>query len=700
MNSSILSSFNSYTPHNYNYIHTKPLLQPKHLHFIKTPLNFPTKTSNINFIKIPKCLSTSNKDDDYISNLNQRFDFFCSFFSFGSWWSLSSYNINGSEKFPPLAKNVTVVEAFWRIWGLIEDDKWAVYVAFAALTVAALSEISIPAVLTMSIFSAQRGETAAFYRNAQFLAILCVSSGICSGLRSGCFAIANMTLVRRLRETLYDALLHQDIYFFDVEAVGDLTSRLGTDCQRLSRIIGNDLHLIIRNTLQGTGALINLLTLSRPLALSTLAICLILSTIFLLYGRYQKNAAKITQEFTAMANEVAEGTLSLIRVVRAYGTEQEELERFMRWLEKLTFVGVRETAAYGLWNLSFTTLYRSTQVIAVIFGGLAIIAGQTSAEQLTKYILYCEWLIYAAWRIQDNMSSLLQSTGACEKVFQLMNFLPSDQFLSEGFKLERLRGQIEFVDVSFHYPSRRVFIGGQILLTFKSGQVPVLENVNFSIKGGDVVAIVGPSGSGKSSLVNLILRLYEPTSGQILIDNFPLQDLNIRWLRGRIGFVGQEPHIFHMDIKSNITYGCYKAVSQEDIERAAKQAYAHHFISSLPHGYETLVDDNLLSGGQKQRIAIARAILRDPDILILDEATSALDAESEHYIKELIYSLKNGFKMRTIIIIAHRLSTIEAADRIMVTDSRQIAEVGEHQELLEKGGLYARLMRKQRDALI
>ncbi|KAG9129289.1 hypothetical protein Leryth_015666 [Lithospermum erythrorhizon] len=667
MNSSILSSFNSYTPPNYNYIHTKPLLHPKHLHFIKTPLIFPTKTSNINFIKIPKCLSTSNKDDDYISNLNQRFDFFCSFFSFGSWWSLSSYNINGSEKFPALAKNVTVVEAFWRIWGLIEDDKWAVYVAFAALTVAALSEISIPAVLTMSIFSAQRGETAAFYRNAQFLAILCVSSGICSGLRSGCFAIANMTLVRRLRETLYDALLHQDIYFFDVEAVGDLTSRLGTDCQRLSRIIGNDLHLIIRNTLQGTGALINLLTLSRPLALSTLAICLILSTIFLLYGRYQRNAAKITQEFTAMANEVAEGTLSLIRVVRAYGTEQEELERLKFIADKPWFI--------------------------VIVGGLAIIAGQTSAEQLTKYILYCEWLIYAAWRIQDNMSSLLQSTGACEKVFQLMNFLPR-------FKLERLRGQIEFVDVSFHYPSRRVFIGGQILLTFKSGQVPVLENVNFSIKGGEVVAIVGPSGSGKSSLVNLILRLYEPTSGQILIDNFPLQDLNIRWLRGRIGFVGQEHHIFHMDIKSNITYGCYKAVSQEDIERAAKQAYAHHFISSLPHGYETLVDDNLLSGGQKQRIAIARAILRDPDILILDEATSALDAESEHYIKELIYSLKNGFKMRTIIIIAHRLSTIEAADRIMVTDSRQIAEVGEHQELLKKGGLYARLMRKQRDALI
>lgn len=201
-------------------------------------------------------------------------------------------------------------------------------------------------------------------------------------------------------------------------------------------------------------------------------------------------------------------------------------------------------------------------------------------------------------------------------------------------------------------------------------------------------------------MINLIQRLYEPTSGQILIDSFPLRDLNIRWLRGRIGFVGQEPHLFHMDIKSNISYGCCKAVSQEDIVRSAKHAYAHHFISSLPQGYETVVDDNLLSGGQKQRIAIARAILRDPAILILDEATSALDAESEHYIKELIQSLKQSSKMTTIIIIAHRLSTIEAADEIMVMDNKHIVEVGKHQELLDKGGLYPQLMRKQRDTFI
>ncbi|KAG2710449.1 hypothetical protein I3760_04G027600 [Carya illinoinensis] len=548
-----------------------------------------------------------------------------------------------------------------------------------------LSEISIPSVLAASIFSAQSGETMLFSRNSQFLVILCFTSGICSGLRSGCFGVANMILVKRLKETFYSAILFQDISFFDREAVGDLTSRLGADCQRLSRVIGNDVHLILRNTVQGTGALINLLNLSWPLTLSTLVICSVLLTIFLFYGQYQKRAAKLTQEFTADANEVAQATLSLVRSVRAYGTERKEIGRYKQCLDKLVFINFRESVAYGLWNMSFSTLYRSTQVIALLLGGMSIMSGYVSAEQLTKYILYCEWLIYATWRFTDSFSSLLQSVGASEKVFQLMDLLPSDQFLSKGVKLQRLMGNIRFVNVSFHYPSRSM--------------VPILEDINISVQASEVVAIVGLSGSGKSTIVNLLLRLYEPINGQIYIDGLPLRELDIRWLRQKVGFVGQEPHLFHMDIKSNIRYGCSRRVEQEDIERAAKQAYAHEFISSLPAGYDTLVDDNLLSGGQKQRIAIARAILRDPAILILDEATSALDSESEHYVKGAVHSFRNDIKAnRTVIVIAHRLSTIKAADRIIVLDSGRVIEMGDHTELLLKDGLYAQLFKAQRVA--
>ncbi|KAL8043794.1 hypothetical protein ABFX02_08G007900 [Erythranthe guttata] len=616
-----------------------------------------------------------------LHNLKRWFEFIRSIFPGGTWWNLSDseHKIDGSTM---AAKPLTVLKALRQMWALVADEKWILCAAFVALTVAAVSEISMPGILTATVFSAQNGDMLVFYQNSQLLIWLCFTSGICSGLRSGCFAIANTILVKRLRETLYSSLLLQDISFFDKEAVGNLTSRISTDCQRLSHTIGNDIHLILRNIVQGIGAFITLMTLSWPLAMSSLAVCVVLSAIFLIYGQYQKKTALLAQDFTASANEVAQETLSLMRTVRAYGTEREEYQRFTHWLDKLAFVGMRESVACGIWTLSFNTLYRSTQVLAVLLGGISILSGSVSAEQLTKYVLYCEWLIYAAWRLQDNMSSLLQSVGACEKVFHLMYLPPSSEFLSKGVKLEKLSGSIEFVNVSFHYSSRK--------------KVPILRKANFSIKANEVVAIVGTSGSGKSTLINLLLRLYEPTYGEIFIDGVPLEEMDIRWLRENIGFVGQEPHLFHMDVKSNISYGCSRSIKQEEIEAAAKKAYAHEFVSALPNGYYTIIDDNLLSGGQKQRIAIARALLRDPAILVLDEATSALDAESEGYIKEVLHSLKKNSK-RTVIIIAQRLSTIEAADRILVMNEGQVVDSGRHRELLQRNGVYARLFGIQTD---
>ncbi|EEF34484.1 abc transporter, putative [Ricinus communis] len=594
--------------------------------------------------------------------IRKFFEFLPSILPGGNWWSFSE-----DVEMKYLAKPVTIWKALGRMWQLVAQDRWVIFFAFSALIVAALSEISIPHFLTASIFSAQSTQIAVFHRNVRLLVLLCVIAGISSGLRGCCFGIANMILVKRMRETLYSALLLQDISFFDSETVGDLTSRLGSDCQQVSRVIGNDLNLILRNAVQGTGALIYLLILSWPLVNSVL------------FVRYQKKAAKLIQEFTASANQVAQETFSLMRTVRIYGTEKLEVERYKLWLEKLADISLRQSAAYGFWNLSFNTLYHSTQVIAVLVGGMSILAGHITAEQLTKFILYSEWLIYSTWWVGDNLSSLMQSVGASEKVFQLMDLLPR-------LKLQRLMGHIEFANISFHYPSR--------------ANVPVLQHVNIVVHPGEVIAIVGLSGSGKSTLVNLLLRLYEPTNGQILIDGFPLGELDIKWLRERIGYVGQEPKLFRMDISSNIRYGCTRDVNQKDVEWAAKQAYAHDFISALPNGYETLVDDDLLSGGQKQRIAIARAILRDPTILILDEATSALDAESEHNIKGVLRAVRSDLTTRrTVIVIAHRLSTIQAADRIVVMSGGQIVEMGSHRELLHQDGLYARLTRRQADAV-
>lgn len=646
---------------------------------------FRAKSASVNGYPISS--DDSNSSQEYaqvaLSNkLKKWIKFVREVFPGGEWWRLSTEEIDVGLS----SKPVTVLRALQKIWELISQDRWVVYTAFVTLIVAALSEISIPHYLTASIFSAESSKTALFHQNVRLLVMLCIIAGVCSGIRGCMFGIANMILVKRLRERVYSTLLLQDTSFFDSETVGGLTSRLGSDCQQVSRVIGNDLNLILRNVLQGTGALMYLLILSLPLGLFVLGICASLLSIMLVYGRYQKKSAKLIQEFTASANEVAQETFSLMRTIRVYGTEKLEFGRYQKWLEKLADISLRQSAAYGVWNFSFNTLYHSTQVIAVLMGGMSILAGHITAEKLTKFILYSEWLIYSTWWIGDNLSSLMQSVGASEKVFQLMDLSPSDQFTAEGSKLQKLTGQVEFSDVTFYYPSRT--------------SVSVLQDFNLVLHPGEVVAIVGLSGSGKSTIVNLLLRLYEPTKGQILVDGYPLKELNIKWLRERIGYVGQEPRLFRMDVSSNIRYGCPRSISQQDVVWAAKQASAHEFILSLPNGYQTLVDDDLLSGGQKQRIAIARAVLRDPSILILDEATSALDAESEHNVKGILRAVKSGQETkRMVIIIAHRLSTIQAADRIIVMDGGKIVEMGNHMELLQRDGLYARLIRRQADAV-
>ncbi|KAF3776066.1 ABC transporter B family member 26 [Nymphaea thermarum] len=529
---------------------------------------------------------------------------------------------------------------------MISTDKWVLFAGFGSLLLASFAEISIPHFLAASIFSAKSGERVVFYGNVRLLIFFCCVSGIFSGLRGCYFSIANLIL---------------DISFFDEETVGDLSSRLGSDCQQVSRIIGNDLNLMSRNIVQGVGALIYLMSLSLPLALSTMVICGALSAVMYFHSRYQKKAAKAVQECVACANEVAQETFSLVRTVRVYGTEKEEFGRYSTWLSKLADINLRQGVAYGFWNFSLNVLYHSIQVVAALVGGMFVMAGHITTEQLTKFVLYAEWLILSTWWIGDNLSSLMQSLGACDKVFRLMDMLPSKQFSLGGSKLSKATGHIQFVDVTFHYPTRAAVLA--------------LENVNLSIQPREVIAIVGLSGSGKSTLVSLLLRLYDPTSGQILIDGFPLPDLDIKWLREIIGYVKQEPRLFRMDISSNIRYGCPRDVSQEDVELAAKQAYAHEFISSLPNGYQTIVDDALLSGGQKQRIAIARALLRNPTILILDEATSALDAESEYHVKEALQAvMRDSGTKRTVIVIAHRLSTVRAADRIVVMDKGHIVE--------------------------
>ncbi|KAL3700057.1 hypothetical protein R1sor_018079 [Riccia sorocarpa] len=617
----------------------------------------------------------------FIARLLKIWKMIRSILPYGSWWNVGE-GVDYEDK-----ASMTFLEAMRKLWELVSPDRLVIGTAFLALVIAALSEITIPHFVAATIFSAQNGLTDKFYKNVKLLALASCTYGLFSGLRGGCFGVANQILVRRMRERLYTTLLHQDVSFFDLEAVGALTSRLGSDCQQVSRIIGNDLNVMLRNGLQGLGAFLYLTTLSKQLAVCTFIVCSTMWCFMRFYGRYKRTTARSAQDSIASANEVAEETLSLARVVRTFGTEKDEVARYTKWSTRLSDINLRQNVAYGFWTWSSNTLYNMAQVIALLIGGAYVMTGQITAEQLTKFVLYSEWVVHSTWWVGDHWANLMQAIGASEKVFHLLDLPPSRQLVTKGRKLTELKGRIQFNDICFHYPARP--------------QVPVLRNVNLSVYPGERVAVVGLSGSGKSTIIGLLLRLYDPSQGQIMIDGVPLNDLDIKWFRHQLGVVSQEPRLFSMDIASNISYGCNRSVTQHDIQRAAKQANAHDFIMALPDAYKTIVDNARLSGGQKQRIAIARALLRDPAILVLDEATSALDSESEHLVqKALDRAMRgDGKRKRTVLVIAHRLSTIKAAHRIVVMHQGHIVEMGTHDDLIKLDGEYARLTRRQLSTL-
>ncbi|XP_012519021.1 PREDICTED: ATP-binding cassette sub-family B member 9 isoform X3 [Propithecus coquereli] len=465
--------------------------------------------------------------------------------------------------------------------------------------------------------------------------LLAIGSSFAAGIRGGIFTLIFARLNIRLRNCLFRSLVSQETSFFDENRTGDLISRLTSDTTMVSDLVSQNINIFLRNTVKVTGVVIFMFSLSWQLSLVTFMGFPIIMMASNIYGKYYKRLSKEVQNALARASNTAEETISAMKTVRSFANEEAEAEVYLQKLQQVYKLNRKEAAAY----------------------------------------MYYVW---GSGSVGSVYSGLMQGVGAAEKVFEFIDRKPT--MVHDGtLAPDHLEGRVDFENVTFTYRTRP--------------HTQVLQNVSFSLSPGKVTALVGPSGSGKSSCVNILENFYPLEGGRVLLDGKPISAYDHKYLHRVISLVSQEPVLFARSITDNISYGL-PAVPFEMVVEAAQKANAHGFIMELQDGYSTETGEKgaQLSGGQKQRVAMARALVRNPPVLILDEATSALDAESEYLIQQAIHG---NLQKHTVLIIAHRLSTVERAHLIVVLDKGRVVQQGTHQQLLAQGGLYAKLVQRQ-----
>ncbi|HYO73587.1 MAG TPA: ABC transporter transmembrane domain-containing protein [Archangium sp.] len=522
------------------------------------------------------------------------------------------------------------------------------------------------------------GDRAQIDQIALTMGVVFVLQGVAMALRFYLFTTAGERVVTQLRQDLFSSLMSQEVGFFDERKTGELTNRLASDTTVLQNAVSVNISMGLRNAAQAVGGIALLLYTSPVLTGLMLLIVPAVAVGAVTYGRKVRGLSKQTQDALATANEVAEEGLSGIRTVRSFAAERHEVERYRTATERAYDVARRRVSQSAIFMAAASSASYLASAVVLWYGGRMVLDGKMTVGNLTSFLIYSMMVAFALGALTDLWADFMRATGAAERVFELIDRKPAIP-ASGGERLPSVQGRVEFQQVRFAYPTRP--------------DVPVLQGIDLKLDPGDVVAIVGPSGAGKSTIAGLLARMYDPQGGRLLLDGKALDSLDPEWLRQQIGTVAQEPMLFASSIEDNIRYGRMDA-TQAEIEAAARAANAHEFISRFPEGYRTLVGERgvQLSGGQKQRIAIARAMLKNPRLLVLDEATSALDAESEHLVQEALERLMTG---RTTLIIAHRLSTVIGADRVLVLEGGQVVQSGNHAALMGQEGLYRRLVERQ-----
>jgi ABC-type multidrug transport system fused ATPase/permease subunit len=559
-------------------------------------------------------------------------------------------------------------------------NRWKFFVGLVFLLLTSVTALAFPKFMGMLVDCVNKKDGALANKIALGLMLVLVLQSVFSFFRLSLFVNFTENTLANVRLALYTNLVKLPLSFFSQKRVGELNSRISNDIGQIQDTLTTTIAEFLRQFILIIGSFIMLASINWKLTIMMVSIVPIVGVAAVIFGKFIRKYSKTVQDKVAESQVVVEETMQGISIVKAFANEWYEIERYKQRISEVVKIGIKGGQFRGYFA-SFIIVCLFGTIVAVVWYGVTLaIGGEISVGELFTFILYSSYVGASSGGIAELYSQMQKAIGATERVFELLDEVPEKINSTVSTNIEKINGVVTFKNVAFSYPSRK--------------EIQVLKDVSFTANFGQKIAIVGPSGTGKSTIASLLLRFYDIESGTILIDDKNIYDYDLATLRGNMSIVPQDVILFGGTIRENIAYGKPNATEAEIIV-AAKQANAYNFIESFPEKLETIVGERgiKLSGGQRQRIAIARALLKNPSILILDEATSSLDSESEKLVQEALEILMEG---RTSIIIAHRLSTIRSADQILVLDGGSIVEQGTHQDLIHlENGIYKNLSNLQ-----
>ncbi len=559
-------------------------------------------------------------------------------------------------------------------------NRWKFFIGLIFLLLTSITALAFPKFMGMLVDCVNKKDGVLANKIALGLMLVLVLQSIFSFFRLSLFVNFTENTLANVRLALYTNLVKLPMSFFSQKRVGELNSRISNDISQIQDTLTTTIAEFLRQFILIIGSFAMLASINWKLTILMISVVPFVGVAAVIFGKFIRKYSKTVQDKVAESQVVVEETMQGISIVKAFANEWYEIQRYKQRIQEVVKIGIKGGQFRGYFA-SFIIVCLFGTIVAVVWYGVTLaIADEITVGELFTFILYSSYVGASSGGIAELYSQMQKAIGATERVFELLDEVPEKINSDSATDVEKIKGEVTFHNVAFSYPSRK--------------EIQVLKNVSFKANFGQKIAIVGPSGTGKSTIASLLLRFYDIESGTILIDDKNIYEYDLETLRGNMSIVPQDVILFGGTIRENIAYGKPNATNEE-IMLAAKQANAFNFVEGFPEKFETIVGERgiKLSGGQRQRIAIARALLKNPSILILDEATSSLDSESEKLVQEALEILMQG---RTSIIIAHRLSTIRSADQILVLDNGEIKEQGTHKELIDlENGMYKNLSNLQ-----